>query len=566
MPIRNSDISRILDKLADLLEIDGANAFRIRAYREVSRTIEGLPRRVGEMLDEGEKLSNLHGIGSSMAEKIEEIVKTGRLKQLDEVEQRVPGELSDLMKVSGLGPKRVKLVYEKLGIAGKADLIAAAEGGRLRDLEGLGEKTEKKILDELKRRGDGEQRSRLAEVEELAEELLAHLRNAEGVKKALIAGSYRRRRETVGDLDILVTCRKGSPVMERFIAYDDVADVISKGSTRSSVHLRSGLQVDLRVVPEVSYGAALQYFTGSKEHNVAVRKIAVGKKLKINEYGVFRGEDRVAGKTEEEVYRAVGLPYIPPELRENRGEVEAATEGALPDLVTLEDIRGDLHSHTNASDGRFTLKEMADAAKERGYAYLAITEHSKRLTIASGLDEKRLRKQIGEIDNLNEKLSGIRLLKGIEVDVLEDGTLDLADDVLAELDIVVGSIHSKFDLPRQKQTTRMLRAMDNPYFNIWAHPTGRMMGQRGPIDIDLEEIMEAARQRGCFFEVNSQPVRLDLSDIACKPGQRDGHEGGHFDRCPCDEQPGSYPFMGLTRLDAAGWRRTTSSTRGVGGS
>ncbi len=510
MPVHNSDISGILNRLADLLEIDEANPFRIRSYREAARTVDGQPRRVAEMLDEGEDLSELHGIGSSMVEKIEEIVETGKLRQLEELEDRVPGELSQLMKVSGLGPKRVKLIYEELGVSSRADLVAAAEAGKLRGLEGLGEKTEEKILAELAKESDTEKRSPLFEVEEAAEDLLAYLRDVKGVKRGVIAGSYRRRKETVGDLDILVTCRKGSPVMDRFIEYDDVAEVISRGSTRSSVRLRSDLRVDVRVMPEVCYGAALQYFTGSKAHNVAVRRIAVGKKLKINEYGVFRGDDRVAGKTEEEVYEKVGLTIIPPELRENQGEVEAAMNGALPRLVGLDDIRGDLHCHTKASDGNSTLEEMAQAAKTRGYEYLAITEHSKRLTVASGLDEKRLRKHISRIDELNEKLSGARLLKGIEVDILEDGTLDLADDVLAELDIVICSIHSKLDLPEEKQTARMLRAMENPHFNVWAHPTGRMLGRRGPIAIDLERVFEAAVELGCFLEVNSQPDRLDL--------------------------------------------------------
>lgn len=516
MPVHNSDISRILDQLADLLEIDGANPFRTRSYHEAARTIDGLPHRVTEMLDEGEDLSKLHGIGKSMVEKIEEIVRTGKLRQLDELEERVPGELSELMKVSGLGPKRVKLIFEELGVSTREDLIAAAEEGRLRSLGGLGAKTEKNILEELEKRGEPGKRSHLAAVEELAEDLIAYLREVQGVKKALIAGSYRRRKETVGDLDILVTCKKDCPVMDRFTAYDDVAEVISRGSTRSSVRLRGGLQVDIRVVPEVSCGAALQYFTGSKAHNVAVRKIAVEKRLKINEYGVFRRDDRIAGKTEEEVYKAVGLVYVPPELREDRGEVVVAMKGGLPQLIELDDIRGDLHCHTTASDGTAALEEMAQAAKDRGYDYLAITDHSKRLTVASGLDEKRLRKQMEEIDRVNDKLAGVRLLKGSEVDILEDGSLDLADDVLAELDIVVCSLHSKFDLPEEKQTSRLLRAMDNPNFNVWAHPTGRMVGQRAPVDIDIEQVMQAAVERGCFLEVNSQPARLDLNDVYCK--------------------------------------------------
>jgi DNA polymerase (family 10) len=516
MPVHNSDITAILGKVADLLEIQGANTFRVRAYRDAVRAIEGLPRSVAEMVDDGKDLSELSGVGQSIAEKIEEIARTGRLKQLDELEEQLPEELSELLTLPGLGPKRVNVLYNELGIRGRDDLAAAAEEGTIRQVEGLGPKTEKKILEELQKRRDGEPRLRRTDVEEIAETLLDHLRQAEGVKKAIIAGSYRRRKETVGDLDILVTCKQGSPVMDRFVGYEDVEEVVSQGKTRSTVRLRFGLQVDLRVVAEVSYGAALHYFTGSKAHNIAVRRIGVGKGLKINEYGVFRGDDRIAGRSEKEVYDAVELAYVEPEMREDRGEIEAAKQNTLPRLITRDDLRGDLHCHSKATDGRNTLREMADAARQRGYDYLAITEHSKRLTVTNGLDEKRLRQQIDQIDKLNDQLSGIRVLKGIECDILEDGSLDLDDDVLAELDVVVCSIHSKFDLPADKQTERVLRAMDNPNFNILAHPTGRMLGQRGSHGLDIEQAMEGALERGCFLEINAQPDRLDLSDVHCK--------------------------------------------------
>ncbi|MGM0490998.1 MAG: DNA polymerase/3'-5' exonuclease PolX, partial [Planctomycetota bacterium] len=397
-------------------------------------------------------------------------------------------------------------------------LAEAARQGRIRSLEGLGAKTEQKILEALRQWSDEPRRPRRAEVEEVAEGLVDYLRGVPGVKQVVIAGSYRRRRETVGDLDILVTCKQNSPVMDRFVAYEDVEEVVSHGGTRSTVRLRSKLQVDLRVVAEVSYGAALHYFTGSKPHNIAVRKIGVGKQLKINEYGVFRGEERIAGRTEKEVYAAVGLPYIEPELREDRGEIEAGRRGGshLPKLIGQQDLRGDLHGHTKASDGKYTVREMAEAARQRGYDYLAITEHSKRLTVTHGLDETRLRRQMTEIDKLNERFDGFRLLKGIEVDILEDGSLDLDDTVLSELDLVVCSIHSKFDLSPEKQTERVIRAMDNPYFNILAHPSGRMLGQRAPHGLDIGKAMEAALERGCFLELNSQPDRLDLTDSHCK--------------------------------------------------
>jgi len=516
MPTHNSDITAVLSTLADLLEISGANPFRVRAYREAVRSIDSLPRNLAEMVASDEDLSELPGLGQSMADKIEEIVRTGNLKQLEKLKKKVPGQLSEFLTLPGLGPKRVRAIYDELGIEDREALAAAARDGRIRQMEGFGLKTEQKILHELERRRDGEKRFRLTDVEEVAEALLDYLREAKAVKQAVIAGSYRRRRETVGDLDILVTCKRGSPVMDRFVQYDDVAEVVSKGKTRSTVRLRSDLQVDLRVVPQVSYGAALHYFTGSKAHNIAVRKIGMSKKLKINEYGVFHGNERVAGRTEEEVYKQVDLPYIEPELREDGGEIDAARKGRLPKLITRDDIRGDLHCHTKASDGKYTLDEMAQAAKERGYDYLAVTEHSKRLTVARGLDEKRLRRQIREIDELNENLRGIRLLKGIECDILEDGSLDLDDEVLAELDVVVCSIHSKFDLPADKQIERVIRAMDNPHFHILAHPTGRMIGQRGPHELDVEQTIEAAVERGCYLELNAQPDRLDLSDNHCK--------------------------------------------------
>ena len=336
------------------------------------------------------------------------------------------------------------------------------------------------------------------------------------MKKVVAAGSYRRRRETVGDLDILVTCKKDSPVMDRFVDYSEIDEVVSKGDTRSTVYLRSGVQVDLRVVQEVSYGAALHYFTGSKAHNIAVRKLGQKKSLKINEYGVFKDDDRIAGKTEEEVYEQVDLPYIEPELREDRGEIEAAQKDRLPRLITLDDIRGDLHMHTEATDGRCPLEEMVDKAKDLGYAYIAVTDHSQRVTMAKGLDARRLREQLEAIDELNEKLSGITVLKGIEVDILEDGSLDLPDEVLKELDLTVCSVHYNRNLSRKKQTERIIRAMDNPCFSILGHPTGRLINERQAYEVDIERIIEAAGERGCFLELDAQPSRLDLADTHCR--------------------------------------------------
>jgi len=365
-------------------------------------------------------------------------------------------------------------------------------------------------------------RFKLATSAQYAEPLKAYLEQLPGVSQVAIAGSYRRAKDTVGDIDIVVTAKRGSPIMERFTGYDEVEQILSQGATRSTVKLKCGLQVDLRVVPQVSFGAALHYFTGSKAHNIAIRRLGQQRRLKINEYGVFKGTKRVAGTTEESVYRAVDLPFIAPELRENRGEIEAARAGKLPALIDVADIKGDLHVHTNATDGHNTLKEMVEAAQARGYAYIAITDHSRRVTVANGLDPQRLRKQTDEIDRLNQKLKGIIVLKGIEVDILEDGTLDLPDPVLAELDIVVGAVHSKFDLSKAKQTERILRAMDNRYVTVLAHPTGRLIQEREPYDVDILRIVRKAKERGCFLELNAQPKRLDLMDIYCQMARDEG--------------------------------------------
>jgi len=516
MPILNTDIADIFNKIGDLLDIQGANPFRIRAYRNAARTVSSLPRNMSDMIEEGTDPTNLPGIGKDLAEKIREIVKTGSLSKLEEIEAKIPSGLNKLFKISGLGPKRVRALYRNLDVRDLKGLKKAAETGKIHELKGFGRKMERSILEDLEQMEGKEERIKLIKAEQRAKPLLAYLKKTKGIKEVVVAGSFRRRKETIGDLDILVSCENGSEVMDRFANYEDVLKVISKGKTRSSVVLRSGLQVDLRVLSQVSYGAALHYFTGSKSHNIAIRGLAVNKKIKINEYGVFKKEKRIAGKTEKEVYDAVGLSFIEPELRENRGEVEAAQEGRLPVLINLENLRGDLHTHTKETDGRNSLEEMAMAAKDRGYEYLAVTEHSKKVTMAKGMDARRLKKQIDEIDRLNEKLEGIILLKGIEVDILKDGSLDLPDKILKELDLTVCSVHYNRNLSTKKQTERIIRAMDNPYFNILAHPTGRLINEREPYEVDLEKIMEAARDRGCFLEINAHPDRLDLSSRYCK--------------------------------------------------
>ncbi len=518
MPIHNADVARLFTRMANLLEIQGANPFRVRAYRNAARTVGDLPRGVAEMLDQGKDLSELPGIGGDLAGKIREIVETGRLTQLEELEESTATGLDELLRIRGIGPKKVKALNRELGVSTLEGLRAAAEEGKVRKLAGFGKKTEELILLGIDAAEESGKRVRLDVAEGVARSLVRHLEDSGGLKEVAVAGSFRRRRETVGDLDLLATCTRSSEsaVMDRFVGHDEVTEVVSRGETRATVILRSGLQVDLRVVPQVSYGAALHYFTGSKAHNIAVRKLGQQRGLKINEYGVFRGDDRVAGRTEEEVYAQVDLPYIEPELREDRGELEAARAGKLPHLVRVEDLRGDLHAHTLKTDGRFSLEEMAEAARKRGYEYLAITNHSQRVTMARGYDAKRLTREIERIDKLNEDLGEFTVLKGIEVDILEDGSLDLPGDVLQRLDFTVCSIHYNWNLGREEQTERILRAMDDPHFTILGHPTGRLLGEREPYEVDLERVVEGAAERGCFLEVNAHPERLDLDDVHCK--------------------------------------------------
>ena len=522
MAVHNADVAAIFEEMADLLDIEGANPFRVRAYRFAARTIRDLPGEVAEMVARGHDLTSLPGIGDDLAGKIVEIVQTGTIAALEAQRSKTPATLTELLRIPGLGPKRVQALVRALNLRGLPDLQQAAQGGRVRTIPGFGEKTEQHILEALAARTGKEFRMQLAVALPYAEALVAYLRRCPGVDRVVVAGSYRRARETIGDLDILVTARTGRAITDRFVRYPEVREVLAQGETKASVRLQSHLQVDLRVVPHESYGAALLYFTGSKQHNVVLRQLAQERGLKLNEYGVFRGEVRVAGDTEESVYAAVGLPWIPPELRENRGEFDAAKAGRLPKLVELQDLMGDLHAHTTATDGRHSLNEMAEAARRRGLRYLAITDHSRRLTMARGLNPARLSAQMDEIDRLNGDLRDIRLLKGIEVDILEDGSLDLPDDVLGRLDLVVGAVHSRFTLPRQKQTDRILKAMDHPHFSILAHPSGRLIGRREPYDVDMLRIIRKARERGCFLEVNAHPERLDLTDIHCQMARDEG--------------------------------------------
>lgn len=522
MPKHNADIAAIFEEIADLLEIQGANPFRIRAYRNAARVVGELSQEVSRLLEKGEDLTQLPGIGDDLAGKIKEIADSGHCSLLDRLHAELPPAITELLKIPGLGPKRVKALYHDLDVQTIEQLYRAARDERIRALPGFGEKTENNILQAIEAHANQTQRFKLAMAAQYAEALEKFLAAIPGVTKVTPAGSYRRMRETIGDLDILVAASAPNPVMQSFIAYDEVAEILSAGVTRASVILKCGMQVDLRVVKEASYGAALHYFTGSKSHNIALRRMAQKSGLKINEYGVFRDKIRIAGETEASVYAAVGLSYIPPELRENRGEIAIAKAGKLPRLVEQKDLRGDLHVHTKATDGHNTLREMALAGLSNGFEYLAITEHSRRLAFAHGLDTLRLAQQCDEIDQLNAELKGITLLKSIEVDILEDGSLDLPDSALAQLDMVVGAVHSNFNLSRAKQTERILRAMQHPYFTLLAHPTGRLIQRRAPYDVDMLRIIREAKNRGCFLELNAHPERLDLLDTYCRMAKEEG--------------------------------------------
>ena len=521
MPVHNAEIAAMFDQAAELLEIKGDNPFRTRAYRRAARVVEGLPKSVSTLLKGGEDLSELPGIGKDLAGKIAEIAATGRFKLLESLKRQLPGELGEIAALPGLGPKRVKLLYDKLHVSSLEDLRRVLRQGQLGSIRGFGPVIEQKLRAALQKPA-GEKRFKLPIAEAEADALLKYLKQGLKDGEAVVAGSYRRRRETVGDLDVLAAARHASRFGDRLTKYENVADILAHGPTRTAVVLRSGIQVDLRVVPTRSFGAALLYFTGSKAHNIRLRGIANDRGWKLNEYGLFSGTRRIAGATEQEVYDKLGLAYIAPELREDRGEVALAQKKMLPKLIELSEIRGDLHVHSDWTDGTASIEEMVRAAKAKGYAYVAITDHSRHVTVAHGMDPARLLKQVDEIERIDEKVSGIKVLKGIELDILEDGKLDLPDKVLSRLDLVVAAVHYKFDMARAAQTDRIIRAMDNRHVSIIAHPTGRLLGEREAYELDVERLIEAAHERGCALELNAQPERLDLNDIHVQAAKAGG--------------------------------------------
>jgi DNA polymerase (family 10) len=526
----NLDIARELDTLADLLEIQGANPFRIRAYRNAVNTVRSSSRSFAAMVEAGEDLTELPDIGENVAAHITELLERGTINRLEEVTAEFPRSLAELVRLEGLGPKKVRKLFEELDVRTVDDLREALESGKVQTLEGFGKKSAEKLRIAVEEHLKHVGRFRIHEAERLVEGVLAHMEDAPGVAGIAVAGSLRRRKETIGDVDLLVEHDgDGTAVVEHFVSFPGAVRVLGSGSTKGSIVLHSGLQVDLRVIPAESFGAALVYFTGSKEHNVALRTMAVREGLRVNEWGVYRVDDprpeaqadesgrdfgvRVAGATEEEVYGSLELPWIPPELRENRGEIAAARDGRLPSLVTLDDIRGDLQMHSTWSDGRASIEDMARACLARGYSYLAVTDHSQAMAMVGGLTPERARAQWLEVEEVREKVPGILLLKSAEVDILKDGSLDLPDDVLGELDLVLVSVHSFMDQDAKTITDRVLRALAHPAVDILAHPTGRLINRREPFALDVEAVLEAAAELSVAVELNANPNRLDLDDV-----------------------------------------------------
>jgi DNA polymerase (family X) len=513
----NDDIALRLERLADLLELTGANPFRVRAYRTAAETIAAHDVRVADLPPEG--LLALKGVGKDLAQAVRDLVEHGEIPQLAELEREVPLGLLDVKRVPGVGPKRAAAVWQALGVTGLDDLEREGRAGRLAGLPGFGEKSQAKILAGIVRVRAHQGRLRLVDAEVAVVPLIAALEEAPGVVRLDVAGSYRRGRETVGDLDVLAEANDPEPVMAALRGYHGVAEVQGTGPTKTSVVLAGGVQVDLRVVEREAYGAALLYFTGSKAHNVELRSRAAERGLRLSEYGLFEvGDDgeigrRVAGATEDEVYRALGLESIPVELREARGEIEAAADGTLPRLLTHEDLRGDLHLHTTWSDGLGSVAEMVAACEARGYAYMAITDHSQALRMTGGLDAAKLARQWEALDAFAAEHDGITILRGLEVDIRKDGTLDLDDEWLARLDLVIVSVHSFFDLSPAAQTARIVAALEHPEVNVLAHPTGRVLARRDGYDLDLDEVFAAAAAHRVAVELNASPSRLDLGDV-----------------------------------------------------
>jgi len=511
--MRNVEFALIFREISLYLEMQGVQ-FKPRAYEKVAYTLEAMEESLAEIYKRGgiKALREVPGVGEAIAEKIEEIIQTGKLTYYEELRRKTPVDIRALTAIEGVGPKMVKVLYEKLEVKDVSDLERVAQIGKIRGLPHFGEKMEQKILRGIEFLKQGSGRVTLGAALPLILEIHGRLRELSDVDEVEVAGSIRRRKETVGDADILAISSRPEKVMDFFVSMPEVAHVLGKGKTKAMIKLKNGLDVDLRVVPEESFGAALNYFTGSKDHNVALRRIAQEKGLKLNEYGLFRGSQRIAGKTEEEIYKVLGLSFIPPEIREDQGEIEAAKKGEIPDLVGYQDLRGDLQIQTTWTDGANSIEEMAEEARRLGLEYIAITDHTKGLAMTGGSDEKKLLRQMATIEKINRSLKGITVLKGAEVNINKDGSLDIKDEVLAELDVVGIAVHSHFNLPRREMTERIKRAMRNPHADILFHPTGRVIQKREPYDVDMDEIIRTAKETGTVLEVDAYPNRLDLKD------------------------------------------------------
>lgn len=519
----NAQIAAALDEIADLLEFQGANPFRVRAYRNAARTIGDLTESLATIAaDKNRALTDIEGIGDDLASKIVHLLDRGNLPMLEELRAAVPPSVLALLRVPGLGPKKAATLHKELQVGSLDELRAACESRRVRDLKGFGEKTEAMILAGLELAASSDKRMLWATADEYVRALIAHLQSVQGVRHLEPAGSYRRGKDTVGDLDFVCVADDPGAAADRLTSFDGVEQVLGRGETKTSVRLATGVQVDLRLVPAESFGAAWLYFTGSKQHNIVLRGMAKDRGLKLNEYGLFRGDKLVAGRTEKDVYAALDLPWFPPELREARREFEWAEAGKLPKLIESDDLVGDLHMHTDATDGKDTLDAMVAAARARGLKYIAVTDHSQRVTMANGLNPARVREQWAAIDRMNERLRGFRILKGIEVDILEKGGLDLPDDVLAEADWVVASVHYGQNQPREQITKRIVDALRHPAVSAIAHPTGRLLNRRKPYEVDLDAVFQAAREAGKFLELNANPMRLDLNDVHCAAAKQHG--------------------------------------------
>jgi len=524
--MENKEIARVLAETADLMEIAGEDSFRIRSYRNGAVAVEGYPERVADILkDPDRKVTDIPGIGKGLATVLKEIEDHGSCERRDVLLQKYPPAALEFLKIQGLGPKNLALIFQHYTVATMDDLEHLAKEEKLRILPRMGAKLEEKILRSITQYRLRSGRYLLSFADQTAQELKQYLAETPGVEDITPAGSLRRGRETVGDLDLLVTGPNAADALERFVKNPRVQEVLGRGANKASAKVgREGLQVDVRALPRESYGAAMQYFTGSKEHNVALRMRAIKMGFKLSEYGLFRASDdsRAAGETEEEVYKALGLAWIPPELRENSGEIELAAEGRVPELVELQQIRGDLHMHTTETDGRASLEEMADAARALGYEYVAITDHSKAIAMANGLDEKRVVAFAKQVREIHRKGGEMRIFSGLECDILKDGALDIADDALAELDLVIGSVHSHMNLESEAMTDRLLRALECPHLKILGHPTGRLLMQREPFPFDFERVIQEVVRRGVFLEINSSPERLDLNATLARTAKARG--------------------------------------------